>query len=144
MDHLDRQMQQWSTRLRDDLKIGPPESNQLATTITKEVAAIPPEVKQRVKDASQIPLPIRIEELVAFQGWMDLIQANEPQPVVVRAQVVYQELHLLCLSQGVVLHRFEKGVTGGINGQEVLQVSHGKSRACIPKCGGTRELAVLA
>ncbi len=90
MDHLDRQMQQWSTRLRDDLKIGPPESNQLATTITKEVAAIPPEVKQRVKDASQIPLPIRIEELVAFQGWMDLIQANEPQPVVVRAQVVYQ------------------------------------------------------
>src|SRR5258708_11360725 len=90
MDHLDRQMQQWSTRLRDDLTIGPPESNRLATTIAKEVAALPDEVKQRVRDASQITLPIRIEELVAFQGWMDLIQASEPHPVIVRAQVVYQ------------------------------------------------------
>lgn len=39
--HLDEQMQQWSTRLRDDLKIEPPESNRLATTIAAEVAALP-------------------------------------------------------------------------------------------------------
>jgi len=90
MEHLDKQMQHWSTRLRDDLRLGPPESNQLATTITKEVAALPADAKQRVRDASQIPLKIRIEELEAFQGWMDLVRtANKPHPVVVRAQVVY-------------------------------------------------------
>jgi hypothetical protein len=72
MNDLDKQMQQWSTRLRDDLKIGPPESNQLATTIAKEVSALSDAAKQRVKEASQIPLKIRIEELVAFQAWMDL------------------------------------------------------------------------
>jgi hypothetical protein len=91
MDQLDKQMQQWSTRLRDDLKIGPPESNQLATTITKEVVALPEAAKQRLREVSQIPLKIRIEELLAFQGWMDLVHAtSEPPPVVVRAQVVYQ------------------------------------------------------
>jgi hypothetical protein len=91
MDHLDEQMQRWSTRLRDDLRIRPPESNQLATTITKEVAALPDDAKERVKAASQIPLTIRIEELMAFQGWMDHVHhMNRPHPVVVRAQVVYQ------------------------------------------------------
>jgi len=91
MAHLDKQMQQWSTRLRDDLRIGPPESNQLATTITREVAALSDEAKKRAREASQIPLRIRIEELVAFQGWMDLVHVTtEPHPVVVRAQVVYQ------------------------------------------------------
>jgi len=91
MEHLDQQMHQWSTRLRDDLRIGPPESNQLATTIAREVADLPDEAKQRAREASQIPLETRIEELVAFQGWMDLVHsATEPHPVVVRAQVVYQ------------------------------------------------------
>ena len=55
MDHLDRQMQAWSTRLRDDLKIGPPESNQLATTIAKEVASLSEEVKQRALPAAGRP-----------------------------------------------------------------------------------------
>jgi hypothetical protein len=91
MDHIDEQMQQWSTRLRDDLRIGPPESNQLFTTITKEVAALPDDAKQRVREASQIPLKTRIEELVAFQGWMDFVHSmTEPHSVIVRAQVVYQ------------------------------------------------------
>jgi len=90
MDHLDRQMQAWSTRLRDDLKIGPPESNQLATTIAKEVASLSEEVKQRVRGASQIPLATRIEEMIGFQGFMDHVRELGGSPVVVRAQVVYQ------------------------------------------------------
>jgi hypothetical protein len=91
VEQLDQQMHQWSTRLRDDLRVGPPESNRLATTIAQEVAGLPDEAKQRVRDASPIPLKIRIEELVAFQGWMDLVHAiPQPHPVVVRAQVVYQ------------------------------------------------------
>jgi hypothetical protein len=69
----------------------PPESNQLATTIAREVAALSDEAKERAREASKIPVKIRIEELVAFQGWMDFVHAiTEPHPVVVRAQVVYQ------------------------------------------------------
>ncbi len=54
MDYLDKQMQAWSTRLRDDLKIGPPESNEVASTIAREVASLSAEAKQRVRAASQI------------------------------------------------------------------------------------------
>jgi len=67
MHNLDKQMQQWSARLRDDLRIAPPESNELATTITKEVASLSDDAKQRVKGASQIPLNIRIEELTMMR-----------------------------------------------------------------------------
>jgi hypothetical protein len=90
-EYLDKQMQQWSTRLRDDLKIEPPESNRLATAIASEVAALPDDAKLRVKEVSPIPLKNRIEELVAFQEWMDLVHATkQPHPSVVRAQVIYQ------------------------------------------------------
>jgi len=90
MDHLDNQMKQWSSRLRDDLKIMPPESNRLASTIASEVASLSPEAKQRIKDASLVPLPVRIEELQAFQGWMDLVHNSNPHPVVARAQIIAQ------------------------------------------------------
>jgi len=84
-------MQQWSTRLRDYLKIHPPESNQLATTIAKEVAALPDDAKEQAKASSQIALAVRLEELLAFQRFMDHLHAvSRPKPVEVRAQVVYQ------------------------------------------------------
>jgi len=90
MEHLDEQMLQWSSRLRDDLMILPPESNRLGSAISVEVAGLSAEAKQRVRDASLIPLEARIEELRAFQGWMDLVRQSEPLPVVVRAQVITQ------------------------------------------------------
>lgn len=90
MEHLDDQMKQWSSRLRDDLSILPPESNRLASTIASEVGFLSSEAKQRVKDASLVPLSARIEELRAFQGWMDLVHDSNPHPVVVRAQVITQ------------------------------------------------------
>ena len=68
MEHLDAQIQMWSTRLRDDLGIVPPESNRLATTIALEVRSLTAEAKQRVRDASQIPLKTRIEELTGFRS----------------------------------------------------------------------------
>jgi hypothetical protein len=90
MEILDQQMQQWSARLRDDLGARPPESNQLATTIAKEVAALSDDAKQRVTATSQIPFATRLEELVAFQGFMVFAGANQKAPAVTRAQVVYQ------------------------------------------------------
>jgi hypothetical protein len=88
---LDEQMQRWSSRLRDDLNIGPPESNRLATTIATEVAALPNTVKVRIRESSPIPLDARTEELVAFQAYMDMVhQSGQPHPSVIRAQAVYQ------------------------------------------------------
>jgi hypothetical protein len=70
-----------------------PESNVLASTITQEVSGLALEAKERVRHASVIPLGARLEELEAFQKWMDLIHASRPHPAVVRAQVI-TELYL--------------------------------------------------
>lgn len=40
MEHLDAQMRNWATRLREDLGIAPPASNELASTISREVEGI--------------------------------------------------------------------------------------------------------
>lgn len=90
MNGLDQQMQQWSTRLRDDLRITPADSSRLASAIASEVKSLSDDTRRRVKEASVIPLETRIEELKAFQAWMDLIHVATPHPVVVRAQVITQ------------------------------------------------------
>ena len=90
MDQLDLQMRNWSSRLRDDLDVLPPQSNCLASTIAREVSALLPEAKQRVKDNTPIPLDARLDELTAFQSWMDSIHGSDPNPAVVRAQVITQ------------------------------------------------------
>ena len=88
MEYLDKQMQQWSTQLREKLEIMPPESDRLASTIAADVGALSGGAKQRVTEASFIPLATRIEELRAFDEWMHLVNTSNPQPVVVRAQVI--------------------------------------------------------
>lgn len=90
MDYVDTQMRRWSVRLRGGLDIVPPESDRLASTIAKEVLALSAEAKQRVKDTSLIPLSARVEELQAFQGWMDLVHKSGSDPLVTRAQVIVQ------------------------------------------------------
>lgn len=90
MEYLNEQMRRWSSRLRDDLMILPPASNRLASAISVEVAGLSAEAKQRIRDTSLIPLETRIEELQAFQGWMELVRQSDLLPVVVRAQVITQ------------------------------------------------------
>lgn len=90
MIELDNQMHQWSARLRDEVGLSSLETQQLASVIAGEVLALPTDSKQRVRDASLIPLENRVEELRAFQTWMDLVGQSRPHPAVVRAQVVTQ------------------------------------------------------
>jgi hypothetical protein len=88
--HLDKQMRAWSPRLRDELKIESAASNRLATTIAKEVSALPKDVKTRAKHDSKIPLSMRKEELMAFQGFDELTIGVEQNPIVCRARIVNQ------------------------------------------------------
>ena len=88
---LDEQFQNWSPRLRDDLRIGAKESNKLATTIALELSQIPEEKAKEVRGGSVIPFEDRIKELTAFQAFMDYVhRATDPRPAIVRAQVILQ------------------------------------------------------
>lgn len=86
---LDRQIQPWGTRLRDDLGVSVAQSGSLASCIAKEVGELEGSAKERILLASPIPVAFRLDELVAFQAWMDLAQ-QIPSPVIVRAQVITQ------------------------------------------------------
>ena len=87
---LDAQMQRWASRLRDDLRITPPESNSLASTIAREVGQLPESVVKDLLRNSPIAVKDRLDELKAFQRWMDFARSIHNEPFITRAQVVVQ------------------------------------------------------
>jgi hypothetical protein len=91
---LDAIMRQYSPGLRDDLGLTPPASNSPASTIASEVQAMPSEVLRRIRDEDVVGLQRRIDELVAFEKFMDFATQAQASsgafPPLVRAQVVCQ------------------------------------------------------
>lgn len=91
---LDSIMRQFSPRLRDDLGLTPPASNNLASTIAAEVQALPHDVLRSIRDEDVIGLRQRLDELVAFERFMDFasqVQAKSGSIApLTRAQVTYQ------------------------------------------------------
>jgi hypothetical protein len=90
MEQLDNQMQTWSPRLRDDLGVSMEASKALATTIASDVRGLSAETRASLVSATPVPLKGRVDELVAFQDFMDTASAIEGVPVLARAQVIVQ------------------------------------------------------
>ena len=75
--------------LRDDLGVLPPESNTLFSVIAKEVGALAPEAKERVKSASPISVAARLQQLGTFNEWMILFHgSSSPSAAMAHAQVI--------------------------------------------------------
>jgi hypothetical protein len=87
---IDQQMKSYSPFLRDQLRISPPDSNAVATTIAQEIRSLPKEVIQPLLSGDTVLLSDRLDELAAFQSFMDIAQANPGHPGLVRAQVITQ------------------------------------------------------
>ena len=87
--HLDRQMSAYSENLRHEIKLSDEICKKLATTIAADVRFLPPEIKEEICNASPVPIQNRLEELQAFQGWMELA-SDVKNPFVTRAQVITQ------------------------------------------------------
>jgi hypothetical protein len=87
---LDKQMATWSDRLVSKVKITPENSQKLATTVASDVRFLPPSAKIQIGAASPVQLNQRLEELEAFQGWMDIAHRSKPSPFITRAQVITQ------------------------------------------------------
>jgi len=89
-DHLDKQMAAWSGRLESELKISSEISPKLATSIAADVRFLSADAKAKLRAASPVPLRERLDELKAFQGWMDYVGKTAPSPYITRAQVITQ------------------------------------------------------
>lgn len=87
---LDMQMEIWSARLVSEVGIAPPIAACLASTIAREVRALDPPAQDQLQDAHGVTLLDRLDELTAFQGFMDLARQLPPDPRISRAQVLVQ------------------------------------------------------
>jgi hypothetical protein len=88
--HLDDQMQQWASRLRDDLGVSLAASQAVATSIAEDAHALSAEARAAVFAATPVGLRQRLDELVAFQAFMEEVAIARSQPHLVRAQVIVQ------------------------------------------------------
>ncbi|HEY5379837.1 MAG TPA: hypothetical protein VIJ78_09910 [Pseudolabrys sp.] len=87
---MDQQLAHWAMRLQDEVRIAPEAANKLATTIAADVRFLSTQAKAEIKSASPVPLGDRLNELKAFQGWMDQARQIRSNPFVTRAQVLTQ------------------------------------------------------
>jgi hypothetical protein len=87
---LDARMQAFAPRLIAEIGLGAEIARKLATSIAADVRFLAPEDKARIRDVSPVPLQQRLDELTAFQGWMDRASATRNNPFVTRAQVLTQ------------------------------------------------------
>lgn len=114
---LDSIMQQFSPRLRDDLGLTPPASNFLASTIASEVRTLPYETLRGIRDDDIIGLQRRLDELVAFERFMDFasqVQATSGSLApLTRAQVTCQLYTVFVYLGDACFSRLRKSAVSG-------------------------------
>lgn len=84
---LDKQLQAAST-LSEAPNLSAETWSKLATTIHDEIAALDELTIRQLRADVLIPPERYLEELDAFQRWMEIAHANRSNPVIVRAQVM--------------------------------------------------------
>lgn len=113
--------------------------SQLATRIYDEVVGLEEPVVNRLRQAVLIPPERYVEELTAFQAWMDIANANAGNPVIVRAQVM-TELYVAfvwlrdslmkpvasVLAQHSAFATVERFLSGGRRRQLRNAIAHGR------------------
>lgn len=69
-EHLDRQMEAFSEALLS-LGLDQQEIRKVGTLIASEVRFLDVDAKAQVREVTPIPIKDRVDELIAFQSWMD-------------------------------------------------------------------------
>lgn len=86
---LDQQLRRYSDKLSSAVRLKEDEVGKVATLVASEVRFLEPASRIQILNASPVRLRDRLDELLAFQRWMDIAQGLR-DPGVVRAQVITQ------------------------------------------------------
>jgi hypothetical protein len=89
-ERLDRQLKAFSDRLIEAVGLNEQEGGKVATLVAAEVRFLEPGARAEVHAAGPVTLKDRLDELQAFQAWMDVASTVRGSPAVTRAQVVVQ------------------------------------------------------
>ncbi len=85
--HLDQQLHA-ARRAHESPDLPDHVWSSLATTVHNEVIALGEQATNQLRISMFIPPERYVDELTAFQAWMDVAHANADNPVIVRAQVM--------------------------------------------------------
>ena len=85
---LDSQLRAFASFLRDELRIVTPESERVASSVARELTELAHEDLEALVADDLVPARERLDELKAFQSWMDVARDASEHPHVVRAQVI--------------------------------------------------------
>lgn len=90
--NLDSQMEQCRSYLVNKLKIPEEKTGKIASVIAAEIQKIPIEERKKIADDlfMHVSIDDRLDELKAFQGWMDIAHSFPRNPFITRAQVIAQ------------------------------------------------------
>jgi len=86
---LDQQLARDSARLLRDVRVPAGSEDHLASVLADESHSLSDDFVHGLLSEPGVPLTSRLEELKAFQGWMD-VASTVASPVVTRAQVLTQ------------------------------------------------------
>lgn len=88
--HIDRQLYTWETKLRDDVGFLSQQARSLASCISTEVAMLTSLIQDRIRHKSPILMERRLDEIIAFDSWMEISHNLPSHPAITRAQVITQ------------------------------------------------------
>jgi hypothetical protein len=130
-EKLDEQMAAWSGNLVSDVGISKEDSHKLATRVASEVRFLPASAKAEIAKASPVNLRDRLQELQAFQGWMEIVtNSANVSPFVVRAQVITQNYICFVYLPESCFRIISKSLPGGSVGRKCAKyLSDGRVRA---------------
>jgi hypothetical protein len=74
--HLDDQMKAYHDELTSLVRVGPLMADRLATSIASEVRFMEPQKKKAIRDATPVKLSARLDELGAFQSFMESVHIS--------------------------------------------------------------------
>lgn len=85
-------MRQWVEYLVDSVRIEHRLTGNIASLIYEDIKNISPDSRAELIKSISNPIPIenRLEELCAFQGWMDIANNLFKNPCITRAQIIVQ------------------------------------------------------
>ena len=90
LQKLNRQLAIHGKRLLKDVGLTADEALKVATLVASDIHSLSAEAKAKIKTASPVQISARIDELLAFQAWMDLAHSHPKHPTNVRAQDIVQ------------------------------------------------------
>jgi hypothetical protein len=128
---LDDQMAAWSARLVADVRISDGDSHKVGTKVASEIRFLPASAKAEIVATSPVNLRDRLQELQAFQGWMDIIATSaNVSPFVVRAQVITQNYICFVYLPESCFRIISKSLPSGSVGRKCAKyLSDGRVRA---------------